>query len=94
MPSTGTAPHADVHYVAQRLRLLAIAAYDDPEELVHGAAHALVTFVTAGRPADQRFDEVEHAYAPLREATDDEHAIGTIMDLQVAYLDAWRRALS
>jgi hypothetical protein len=86
--------HADVHYVDQRLRLLAIAADDDPDELVRGAAHALVAFVTAGRPPGQRLNGVEHAYTPLREAYDDRQPTERFARLLPAYLDAWRRALT
>ena len=84
----------DVYYVDQRLRLLVVVTDDDPEVLIRGAAQALVAFVAAGRPAEQCLDEVEHAYAPLREATADEHPTGTTTGLLAAYLDAWRRALS
>jgi hypothetical protein len=83
--------HADVHYVDQRLRLLAVATDDDPEELIRGAAYALDSFVAAGRPVDQCVDEVEHAYAPLREAADDRQPVAELLG---AYLDAWRCALS
>lgn len=85
---------ADVDYIDQRLRLLALVIDDDPEELVRGAAHALVAFVTAGRPGDQRLDEVEHAYAPLGEATDDRQRWGELAELQADYLGAWRRDVS
>jgi hypothetical protein len=86
--------HADVYYVDQRLRLLALATDDDPEELIRSAAHVLVAFVAAGRPPDQRLDEVEGAFAPLREARDDGQPTGMIAELLPAYLSAWRRALS
>jgi hypothetical protein len=86
--------HADVHYVDQRLRCLAIGTDDDSEQLVRGAAHLLVAFVMAGRPAGQRLSEVEHAYIPLREARDDQQPTGRIADLLPAYVDAWRRALT
>jgi hypothetical protein len=64
---------------------------DDPDELVRGAAQALVAFVTAGRPGGQRLNEVEHAYTPLRGAYDDQHATETVGGLLPAYLHAWRR---
>jgi hypothetical protein len=86
--------HADVHYVDQRLRCLAIGTDDDAEQLVRGAAHVLVAFVMAGRPAGQRLREVEQAYIPLREARDDREPTGRIADLLPAYMDAWRRALT
>jgi hypothetical protein len=85
--------HADVHYVAQRLSLLALATEDDPEELVRDPARVLVAFVAAGRPSDQRLDEVQTAFAPLREARDDGQPTGVLMGLLPAYLAAWRRAL-
>jgi len=85
--------HADVYYVDQRLRLLALATDDDPEELIRSAAHVLVAFVAAGRPPDQRLDQVEGAFAPLREARDDGQPTGVIAELLPAYLGAWRRAL-
>jgi hypothetical protein len=83
--------HADVHYVDRRLRLLDVATDDDPEELIRGAAQVLVAFVAAGRPVDQRLDEVEQAFAPLREAADDRQPVA---QLRGAYLDAWRCVLS
>ena len=86
--------HADVHYVDQRLRLLALATDDDPEELIRGAARPLVAFVATGRPPDQRLEEVEHAYAPLREATDDGQPTGGDRGSAACLLGAWRRALS
>jgi hypothetical protein len=86
--------HDGVYYVGQRLRLLAMARDDDTDELVRGAARALVAFVTAGRPPILRLDEVEEAYAPLREASDDHQAAETVAGLSPAYLDAWRRALT
>jgi hypothetical protein len=94
--------HVDVYYVGQRLRLLALATADfldvatddDPDELVRGAAQALVAFVAAGRPPGQRLDEVEHAYTPLREATDGQQPTETVVGLLAAYLDAWLRALT
>jgi hypothetical protein len=94
--------HADVHYVDQRLLYLAIRTCDAPEELIRDAAHPLVAFVAAGRPADQRLDEVEQAYAKLRDANDarlhgpndDEISSEATTELMLAYQDAWRRALS
>jgi hypothetical protein len=85
--------HADVHYVDQRLRLLALAIEDDLGTLVRDAARVLVLFVTAGRPSDQRLDEVETALTPLREARDDGQPTGVLVGLLPAYLAAWRRAL-
>jgi hypothetical protein len=85
--------HADVYYVDKRLRLLALAIDDDLDELVRSAAPVLVAFVAAGRPPDQRLDEVEGAFAPLREAHDDGQPTGVILELLPAYLGAWRRAL-
>ncbi len=82
--------HADVHYVNQRLQLLAVATDDDPE-LIRGAAQALVAFVAAGRPVHQRLDDVEQAYAPLREAADDRQPVAELLG---PYLGAWRCALS
>src|SRR5262245_18330818 len=86
--------HEDVFYVGQRLRLLSLAIDDEPDELVCGAARFLVAFVAAGRPPDQRLDEVEAAFAPLRAATDDRQSGQVIAALLPPYLDAWRRALS
>lgn len=86
--------HADVYYVHQRLRLLALAIDDDPEELVHRAAHVLVAFVAAGRPLDQRLDGVEAAYAPLREASDDRQPAAVLAELLPAYLASWRHVLA
>jgi hypothetical protein len=94
--------HSDVHYVDQRLQFLAIATCDDPEALIRGAAHPLVAFVAAGRPADQRLEEVEQAYARLCDASDarlygasdDEHSSPATTELMLGYLNAWRRALS
>jgi hypothetical protein len=86
--------HDDVYYVGQRLRLLAMATDNDPDELVRGAARALVAFVTTGRPFILRLDEVEQACAPLREATEDQQAGETVAGLLPAYLDAWHRALT
>jgi hypothetical protein len=94
--------HADVHYVDQRLLFLAIRTWDVPEELVRGAAHPLVAFVAAGRPADQRFDEVEQAFAKLRDANDarlhgandDVISSEATTELMLAYQDAWRCVLS
>ncbi len=87
--------HTDVYYVDQRLLFLVVVTDDDPEVLIHGAPQASVrAFVAAGRPAEQCLDEVEHAYAPLREATADEHPTGTTTGLLAAYLDAWRHAVS
>lgn len=83
--------NADVHYVDRRLRLLEVAADDDPEQLIRGAAQVLVAFVAAGRPVDQRLDEVERAFAPLREAADDSQPVAELVG---PYLDAWRRVLS
>jgi len=85
--------HEDVFYVGQRLRLLSLAIDDEPDELVCGAARVLVAFVAAGRPPDQRLDEVEAAFAPLRAATDDGQTGQVIAELLPPYLDAWRRAL-
>lgn len=86
--------HADVDYVGHRLRVLAIATDDDTDELVRGAAQALVAFVTAGRPPGQRLNAVEDSYTPLREAYDDRQATERIAGLLPAYADAWRRALA
>ena len=85
--------HADVHYVDQRLRLLALATESDLGRLVRDAARVLVAFVAAGRPSDQRLVEVETAFAPLREARDDGQPTGVLFGLLPAYLAAWRRAL-
>jgi hypothetical protein len=85
--------HADVHYVHQRLRLLALATADDPWRHVRDAAPVLVTFVAAGRPTDQRLDDVEAAFAPLREASDDRQPTRVVEELLPAYLAAWRNAL-
>jgi hypothetical protein len=86
--------HADVHYVSQRLQLLAmpLAVEQDLDELVRAAAPVLVAFVAAGRPSEQRLDEVEAVYAPLREALDDPRLEAG--ELLRAYLAAWRHALS
>jgi hypothetical protein len=73
---------------------LDVATDDDPDELVRGAAQALVAFVAAGWPPGQRLDEVEHAYTPLREATDGQQPTETVVCLLAACLDAWRRALT
>ncbi len=85
--------HADVYYVDQRLRLLALATDDGFETLVRDAARVLVAFVAAGRPPDQRLDEVETTFAPLREARDDGQPTRVLLGLLPAYLAAWRRAL-
>jgi hypothetical protein len=86
--------HADVDYVGHRLRLLVMAADDDPDELVRGAAQALVAFVTASRPPGQRLNAVEHAYIPPRETYDDQQATERIVGLLPAYADALRGALT
>lgn len=85
---------ADVSYVNQRLQQLAVALAmdDDLDELVTGAAGVLVAYVAAGRPAEQRLDEVEAVFGPLREASDDK--AGVVAELLPEYLAAWRRALS
>ena len=51
-----------------------------------------VAVVAAGHPPDQRLDEVEGAFAPLREARDDGQPAGVIAELLPAYLGAWQRA--
>jgi hypothetical protein len=49
--------------------------------------------VAAGRPTDQRLDDVEAAFAPLREASDDRQPTRVVEELLPAYLAAWRNAL-
>jgi hypothetical protein len=85
--------HADVYYVTQRLQLLAMPLEDDLDGLVRGAAPVLVAFVAAGRQSDQRLDEVEAVYGPLREAVDDSRP-EVAAELLPAYLAAWRHTLS
>jgi hypothetical protein len=84
--------HADVYYVTQRLQLLAIPLEMD-DGLVRGAAPVLVAFVAAGRQSEQRLEEVEAVYGPLREAVDDRRP-GVMEELLPAYLAAWRHTLS
>ena len=88
--------HADVYYVDERLRMLAMALVTDDEadELVRAAALVLVAFVAAGRPPDRRLAEVEDALARLREAQDGEQPGSVMEDLMPPYLAAWRRALA
>ena len=87
--------HADVYYVTQRLQLLAmaLAMEDDLDGLVRGAAPFLVAFVAAGRQSEQRLDDVEAVYGPLREAFDDRRP-EVVEELLPAYLAAWRHTLS